>query len=215
MTSVGFVFRYYNIVAKARELLKGRTIHIVRMRYYAPMMLQYEKFPPFYFQNEVSGGMIVDQALHMIDLARYVVGDEVSEVHGVGSNLFQPKTKQITTDENVTLNLRFERGTVGSHVHSWGYANWTQEAEFVSPQARLILDLGGQKLTGVVDGVTVEYKPEENGYNAELEAMLAAVRSGDRALIRSTYEDAVKTLGICLAANRSLETRNVEKVEQA
>lgn len=213
LTEVGFVLRFNAAVQKARELLKGRTIHIIRMRYYAPMILQYEKFPPFYFLNEVSGGMIVDQALHFIDLSRYLVGDEINEVHGVGSNLYRPKSKEITTPENVVLSLRFSNGSVGTHAHTWAYNTWMGEIELVTPQARLVLDVFNNKMTGTIDGVNIEYAGSGDAYLVELERFFEVVQSGDRSRILSSFDDAMKTLGVCVAANRSIETRANEKVE--
>jgi len=213
LNSIGFVLRYKQVVTRARELLKGRRIHIIRMRYYAPMILQYEKYSPFYFLNEVSGGMLVDQALHFIDLARYIVGAEIDEIHGVGSNLARPKSKEITTPENVVLNLRFTDGTVGTHTHTWAFENWLGEIEVVSPRARLLLDVFNGKLTGTLDGMNIEYNQNDDAYVTELEVLLDAIRTGDRSGVLSDYDDAVKTLGVCVAGNRSIETRATEKVE--
>ncbi len=215
LNSIGFVLRYKNVVTRARALLQGRRIHIVRMRYYAPMILQYAKFPPFYFLNEVSGGMLVDQALHFIDLARYFVGSPIEEIHAVGSNLFRPRSKEITTPENVALNLRFANGTVGSHTHTWAFESWMGEIELVSPNARLLLDIFNNKLTGAVDGMNIEYTQSDDAYLTELEVLVEAIRSGDRSKILSDYDDAVNTLGVCVAGNRSIESRAAEKVDRA
>jgi recombinational DNA repair ATPase RecF len=40
-------------------------------------------------------------------------------------------------------------------------------------------------------------------------AFIKALQTGDRGLIRSDYEDALKSLKICFAANRSMETGEV------
>jgi predicted dehydrogenase len=215
MHSIGFVLRYKAVVTRAHELLKGRRVHIARMRYYAPMILQYEKFPPFYFVNEISGGVLVDQALHFIDLARFIVGAEIEEVHGIGSNLFRPKSEKISTAENLVLNLRFANGTVGSHTHTWAYETWLGELEFVSPNARLLLDVFTGKLTGTIEGMNIEYNNADDSYLTEVEVLAEAIRTGDRSKILSTYDDAVKTLGVCVAGNRSIDKRTVEKVELA
>ncbi|MSR64811.1 MAG: Gfo/Idh/MocA family oxidoreductase [Verrucomicrobiae bacterium] len=213
--SIGFVLRYKAVVTRARELLKGRRVHLSRSRYYAPMILQYEKFPPFYFVNEISGGVLVDQALHPIDLARFIVGSEIEEVYGIGSNLFRPKSEKITTAENLALNLRFANGTIGSHTHTWAYESWMCELEFVSPNARLLVDVFGGKLTGTIEGMSIEYNNNDDGYLAEMEVLADAIRTGDRSKILSTYDDAVKTLGVCVAGNRSIDNRTIEKVELA
>lgn len=211
--SVGFLYRYCQIVQRARQLMQGRTVHIVRMYFYTPMIPQKEKFNPFFFLKEQSGGIVLDQAVHFLDLVRYLTRDEISEVHGVGSNLYRPKSNEITTDENITLNLRFRGGTVGSHAHTWAFYRWQCEIELVGPQARLLLDMCANKLSGVVDDMMIEYAPGDDGYRAELATFLGAVETGNPSCIRSDYDDAVKTLAVCLAANRSLETRKVETVE--
>lgn len=213
LTSVGFLYRYCKTVERARDLLKDRTIHVARSYYYAPLMLNVSAYRPFYFNNQESGGMVVDQSIHIVDLMRYLVGAEIDEVHGIGSNLFQKKTAEITTDENISLNLRYRNGVVGSHTHIWAYNRWQVEAEFVSPHARLVMDLVANKMTGVVDGMQIEYAPKDDAYETELARFFDAVETGDHSLVRSTYEDSVKTLGVCAAALRSLESRTVEKVE--
>lgn len=212
LTSVGFVFRYRKTMDRAKQLLKGRTIHLVRSNYYAPMMLNISAYKPFYFLKEGGGGLVVDQAIHILDLARYVVGDEVTEVQGVGSNLHLAKSKTVTTEENISLNLRFQRGTVGSHVHSWAFHRWLVEFEIVSPEARLLFDLAANTMTGTVDGMKVEYAPGDDAYQEELSQFLCAVATGDRSLVRSTYEDSVKSFAMCIAASDSLESGKPEKV---
>lgn len=213
LTSVGFVFRYRKAIDRAKQLLKGHTIHLVRSHYYAPMMLNVSAYKPFYFRKEGGGGMVVDQAIHILDLARYVVGDEVTEVQGIGSNLHMPKSETITTEENISLNLRFRSGTVGSHVHSWAFPRWLVEFEIVSPGARLQFDLAANIMTGTVDGMKVEYAPGDDAYQEELSQFLSAVATGDRSLVRSTYEDSVKSFAMCIAASDSLDSGKPAKVE--
>ena len=51
------------------------------------------------------------------------------------------------------------------------------------------------------------------GYFRQIECFLAAVEAQDQSLVRSSYADAVNSLAVTLAANRSLETGKVELVE--
>ena len=64
-----------------------------------------------------------------------------------------------------------------------------------------------------VGGIAGNYREgEERGYFRQVAHFLKAIETGDQGLVRSDYADAVKTLAVTLAANRSLETGQVEKV---
>lgn len=212
--SVGFVFRYLRMVERALDLLKGRPILMIRNYYFCPMSLpaEHARFAKFYFQKELSGGLVGDQAIHCLDLMRHLTGSEVVEVQGFGNNLQHPKGDYFTSEETVAINLRTRGGTVISHVHSWAYPSWKCECEILAVGAHLKLDLFGQKLTGEVDELKVEFHVEDNGYQNELKVLLQAILEKSMKPVRSTYADAVKTFEMVLAINQSLETGERLKV---
>ncbi|MBI2201422.1 MAG: hypothetical protein HYU43_05715 [Armatimonadetes bacterium] len=69
------------------------------------------------------------------------------------------------------------------------------------------------KLRGRVDGEAVSYDGEERGYFRQVEQFLKAVETRDQRMVRTSYEDAVRTLAVTVAANRSLVTGRGERVE--
>jgi len=206
--SVGFMSRYLKVVERALKFLKGRKLIMMRQYYFCPMALDadFARLPRFFFKKELSGGLVVDQAIHFLDLVRYVTGSEVAEVQGFGNNLQRPKGTEFTSDETVTLNLRMKNGVVVSHCHTWAYPKWENEVELIAVGAHLRLSPFQGAFKGEVDGVQVEYKVEDNGYLSELKAIVEAIRKRSMTPIRSTYADAVKTFAVALALNRSLET---------
>lgn len=206
--SVGFMFRYLELVQRARQLLKGRKLLMLRQFYYCPISLpgNYEKWPRFFFKKELSGGLVVDQAIHFLDLVRYLTGSEVAEVQGFANNLQHPKHAEFTSDETVSLNLRLKNGVVVSHTHTWAYSRWRGEIDLIAVGAHLQLDLFGKKLRGEIDGMQIEFGPEDNGYLTEVREFVRAIHEQSMTPIRSTYSDAVKSFAVTLALNQSLET---------
>ena len=69
------------------------------------------------------------------------------------------------------------------------------------------LTLSGRKLTIVQGEETAVYEGESGSvYKAQDDAFIEAIRTGNPSLIRSTYDDALRTAEITLAANESAAT---------
>ena len=61
------------------------------------------------------------------------------------------------------------------------------------------------KLTTLIDGQNETLHGEEAGYYRRVEHFIRAVETNDKSLIRSDFEDAVRSLAVTVAANESLE----------
>jgi inositol 2-dehydrogenase len=65
-------------------------------------------------KRENSGGLIVDMGVHDFDLARWLMGSEVTRVHSEGTCLAFPELKEVGDIDNVVINLRFASDAVGN-----------------------------------------------------------------------------------------------------
>lgn len=76
-TGVGHHWRSSAVVARARQLLAGRTVRLV-------VATWLDRVPPvpWWSQRAASGGQVVEQAVHVLDVARLLAG-EVVAVHAV------------------------------------------------------------------------------------------------------------------------------------
>ncbi len=74
--SVGFIFRYLKVVNRVRQLLKGRPILSMQLQYLCPMMYPDSRARDFYYKKELSGGLLIDQAIHLLDFCRFMLGEE-------------------------------------------------------------------------------------------------------------------------------------------
>jgi myo-inositol 2-dehydrogenase/D-chiro-inositol 1-dehydrogenase len=63
-----------------------------------------------------------------------------------------------------------------------------------------------------VAGQEIAYQGEEAGYFRQIAEFLEAVRTRDQSRVRSSYADALRTLAVTDAANRSLQTGQIAPV---
>jgi predicted dehydrogenase len=209
-SSVGFMLRYQPITERARQLLAGHQITLVRtmltINYYLHMTM-----PLWFLQKEHSGGPLCEQAIHVLDAARYLAGDIV-EVFARGDRLVRPELQEVDAEDTLVLAYRFSSGALGVHSHSCATEKARFEVECLGPDIHLRLDYLERRLTGLVGTDSLdETFPPFDAYQAEILAFARAVH-GEADDIRSPYADGVRTLAVTLAGNRSLETQAWEAV---
>ena len=205
INQVGYMARYSDITAKAKELVGDQKLAMGFGRFLARMGANH----PWWGKYDVSRGQMVEQTTHVFDLIRYFLGD-VASVHASG---IKGVSEGIADFEECTVcNMQFESGAVGNITSTCvARAHDSFATELVGDDIYLKLthDLG---LRGQIGGETIDYTGTEAGYFRQVEQFIKAVEANDQGLVLSSYADAVKTLAVTLAANRSLETGQVELV---
>ncbi|NOZ22369.1 MAG: Gfo/Idh/MocA family oxidoreductase [Planctomycetes bacterium] len=206
LVSVGFMYRYVPATDRIKELIAGEKLNLVQGTFLCNPALA-RKIPGWFFLREKSGGHIVDQAIHMIDLIRFIAGD-ITEVHTLGNNVICPKAEDFTTEDSSSTNLRFASGASGSHVHSWAYSKFVCEVVLTGAEYRLTLKLN-DFVNGWIKDKQIDEKlappPAGDLRYWEMQVFLNAVRTGDASNIRSPYADAAKTLATVNAMNQSID----------
>lgn len=210
LNSVGFMFRYSSAVDKARELMAGRRVALVRSTMLDGLALRPE-WPRWFFNKARSGGPIFDQAIHMIDLSRFVLG-ELAQVSGFQGNLTVPQSEDFTVEDSFSLAWRYRSGVMQNHAHSWAYPGFLTQLEFISDELHLTLDLGKGTLLGKVGEQDICFQASDALYRLELEAFVQAIRERRPELIRSTYADSTQSLRATLAAVEAIEYGRVVEV---
>ena len=206
INQVGYMARYSDIAAKAKELVGNRKLTMGIGRFLTRMGANH----PWWGKFEVSRGQMVEQTTHVFDLIRYFLGD-VANVHAYG---IKGVSDGITDFEECTVcNMQFESGGVGNITSTCvarAHDNFATELVGDDFYLKLTHDLG---LRGQISGEAIDYTGAEAGYFRQVEQFVKAVEANDQGLVISPYADAVKSLAVTLAANRSLETGQVEKVK--
>lgn len=138
---VGFNHRYHRAFRRARAIVNsgalGELSH-VRARYGHGGRLGYEK--EWRFSPQISGGGEgIDQGMHLIDLARWFMGD-FNEIHGFTPTYFW----DAPVEDNAFYLLRTPRGQVASLHASWTEWKNTFSFEIFGRTGKLdISGLGG------------------------------------------------------------------------
>jgi scyllo-inositol 2-dehydrogenase (NAD+) len=67
-----------------------------------------------YARPSVSGGLILDMAIHDFDLGRWLMGDEVRRVYTEGGTLAFPQLNSVGDIDNAVVSLLFRGGALGN-----------------------------------------------------------------------------------------------------
>jgi myo-inositol 2-dehydrogenase/D-chiro-inositol 1-dehydrogenase len=208
---VGFMRRWDPDYARAKARLASGALG-------RPMLFKSLQFdaepPPLAFADPaVSGGIMVDMGIHEFDLARWLMDDEVVEVHAFGSSSAHPDLATVGDVDSAVVNLRFAGGTTGSVE----LARNTTYGEDVRTEVvatagsvwigRLPLaqgswsggDAGAAIASDPADGAVPRF---ETAYAAETRGFVRAIF--DDRPVAVTGADGAAAMAIALAADRSM-----------
>jgi predicted dehydrogenase len=136
LTRVGHHWRCAEPVARARELLAGRRVRLVTATWW-------DKVPPvsWWAHRARSGGPVVEQAIHVLDLARVLVG-EVDEVHARATGPHPAGTiPGGDVDAATVALLSFANGAVGT-LSAASVLGWKHRAGVEVVADGLVLGVG-------------------------------------------------------------------------
>src|SRR5205823_13824733 len=112
ITCVGYQLRYFGASDAARGALAGHTIGLVDGDCWCGVC---RGTGHWLVQREKSGGQLVEQATHTLDMLRYLVG-EVRSVYALQANRV---LNEINCPDVNALALQFENGAVGTFSATW------------------------------------------------------------------------------------------------
>jgi inositol 2-dehydrogenase len=165
---------------------------------------------PAFADPAVSGGLILDMAIHDFDLARWLMQDEVKRVYAEGSLLACPELKAVGDIDNAVVTLAFEGGAVGDvEVSRNAFYGYDIRTEVLGTEGALQIGYFRQTpvLTLTREGVAYDMVPYIierflDAYVAQSQDFVNRVLVGDDPAV--TIEDARRALAIGAAATQSL-----------
>jgi len=207
--SVGFMLRYDPASLKLKEILKNEEVIFISAEWLwtIPLVDSIKS-------KEKAGGQIVDQAIHFIDLIRYVFG-EIKSVYTKRVRGFFPEEKLYTGDDASCSIFEFENGIYGNLLCS--YALFPEITRYNPAKIKFIckrklIEYRHGKLIIITKDKYEEFNWNENHYFLEDKAYLESLKTKDTFLIKSDYFDSIKTLKVALSANRSMEENREIKI---
>ena len=197
ITCVGYQLRYLGSTRIARGILEDASLNMAVGKYWCGT--GHGDPGAWLRQMNKSGGQLVEQATHTIDMMRYMCG-EVETVYAMQANRFLKETD--CPDAN-SVALQFASGAVGSLTATWAYAgDWSNANVLDLLYEGELLNWNPSRVSVQEDGEWVD-KTEPSPTIDDV--FVEAVRNDDASSILSPYTDAVKTLAISLAANQSAQ----------
>lgn len=199
VTSVGYHWRHWDHVKQVRAALPAERPGMA-LGYFLNAL----PGSPWWRIKARSGGQIVEQAIHLVDLARYLVGEveRVSAEYATRANFDEPGHAQ---EDVYTVNLRFRGGAIGNlSTCSILHRRFNVGLDVVCKKRVYRIREDATEVDGPAGVERIE-RSNDAGL-AENVAFLRAIATGDRSGILSDYADALRTQRVALAANRSAET---------
>ncbi len=87
---------------------------------------------------KTSGGIFLDMAVHDIDLMRWFLGANATEVYALGATFKHPEFAQVGDDETAVATYRFDNGGIGTiHVGRTAAHGYHIETEIVGTEGSL------------------------------------------------------------------------------
>jgi myo-inositol 2-dehydrogenase/D-chiro-inositol 1-dehydrogenase len=164
--------------------------------------------------------MFLDMTIHDFDMARFLSGSEVEEVHAYGAVLVDPEIGKAGDIDTAVISLKFANGALGIIENSrkavYGY---DQRVEVFGSKGTVLAD--NNTPTSMVifnESGTIRDKPlyfflerYEKAFVAEMKAFVDAVR--EKTPTPVSGNDGLATVLIALAAKQSLKSGKPEKVD--
>jgi predicted dehydrogenase len=191
--------RYSAAAERARELLAGRKVGLMHS-------YLYRQKPDIRgnWHRSWGGGHIVENQIHPIDLARYLIG-EVTTVFAQYAEHVLAETEDWDNWDSYSVTLGFASGTVGSIATTYAaFPRISQSAALDFVAEGLVLRYHWGRLeVFYADGRTETVGVEEDPTATIGREFLRAHETGDRSRLRQDFADATRSLAVCLAANES------------
>ncbi|GHV25878.1 hypothetical protein FACS189498_4300 [Spirochaetia bacterium] len=232
----GFQCRYDNINETAKKYITDNAVLTVQAS-------RVGGIPeiPWWRNKSASGGQLVEQTIHQMDMLRYLLGTEPETVYSVPSRgyISQEECPGYSTDDLSTTLITFKNGVTATMMTGCYAKNgvcWESKMTFGGRESRMDYVLSSSvtvytkgaavpkgKSASVIKGDGVQDK--DSGEHTELtksevdfgllcdRTFVDAALSGNASKIRSPYADAYKSVAFTLACNRSMETGLPVKVE--
>ncbi len=208
-TQVGFMFRHGAATQRLKQALQANP-----PPHGAFMTLSYacnSLHSAWWRDRNKSGGQLVEQAIHLLDLTRFFLGAP-AEVFAAQANLFHRDIPDYTVEDASATVVRFESGSLavltanngaipGRWDASWRVVAPGLTADFTNANNAVFHDTRADRLETQPASETIA--AETDLYLAETLDLLAAIRDDRPTAV--PIEEGVRTLALALAAQRSAE----------
>jgi predicted dehydrogenase len=171
------------------------------------------------YKSNINGMLFYTNSIHDFDLARWLMQDEVAEVHSYTTVAIRPEVAQFGDVVASVVNLKFAQGAIGNiESHAQAAYGYDVRTEIVGSKGSLVVgSLNRTPVTFLTASGSVQPIADHflstfaDAYLAEIQDFVTKILE-DRPL-RVTGEDGLRALAICVAAENSYLHAKPSKVE--
>lgn len=215
VTQVGFMFRFGEAIERLKGIIdsgEAGPVGLMSARYFCNAL-----HAPWWRNRELSGGQLVEQVIHMVDLMRFLMGEAVT-AYSRQENVFHQDVNGYTVEDVSATVYSFPSGGVGVIYATNGAipGRWINDFRVVSRNITAeFTDANNAVFHHTAEGDRQEViASDRDFYLAEMQDFLAAIRIGGQT--RTPLREGAKSLDLALAATRSAETgREVQISEKS
>lgn len=230
LTAVGYEFRVCRPIMEMRRLIAEGAIGPISAfsLHHFRTAFKRDKWEHWIQQERLSGGLIVEETSHWIDLARYITGGEIRSVHAVTTDAIHP---DFDYEDIAFIQGRYEDDAIYQISHSLGGFDFDLAITAQGPGGALwcglkeqrysALDAGASTYCGVLATGRLGESPEDavvETYDEEVlephlicEYVRRFTATADGSIppdgTLCTLEEAAVALDVALAARRSARER--------
>ena len=203
LSCVGYQSRYSTAVQAARRRLSGVPIGMV-----IAMRMGGLPGTAWWKVQDRSGGMLIEQHTHGVDLMRYLAG-EVKSVFAYADTVLLADVPGLDIADVNSATIKFENGAVGSITNTCALEPGQGAAQNVNGVVHIVgkgvtAIVGASKATFMLPNRQQEEIPGEGDPNLAMNrAFVEAVKSGQQSGILSDYSDGMRTFELTYACHLS------------
>uniref|UniRef100_UPI001C2D9D9B glycosyltransferase n=1 Tax=Sphingomonas bacterium TaxID=1895847 RepID=UPI001C2D9D9B len=195
VTAVGYHWRYLDTVDEVRALLSATPARLL-----SGYWLDSTPPPRWWWRKDGSGGQMLEQTTHLVDLARHLIG-EVVRVYGQSSLTPRADHPGLDIATTSTATLTFASGAIANFA-STCLLGWNHRVGLHLFGDRLAIELTDHDLmVDIGRGRPVRGNRGDPVWHEDRD-FIDAVRGGANR-IRCPYADAVETLRLAMAIEQS------------
>jgi predicted dehydrogenase len=207
VSAVGYNWRSTAITQIARERMAGKQVS-------AAFAYWIGGFPGvmWWRQQAQSGGQMNEQATHVVDIARHLIGGRAVTVYAQGARgIGAKKWDKHDICDHIIATVTFDNGALlcagTGHLGPGGFRTGV---DFLLDE--LVVTHNNAELIVKTEAGEEKIGNSNKPYEVEDRAFLDAVRSGDRDGVFCSYAEAFETHRITMAINESVASGQIVKL---
>ena len=205
VTQVGFMFRFGEAIEHLKSMIdsgEAGPVGLMSARYFCNAL-----HAPWWRKRDLSGGQLVEQVIHMVDLMRFLMGDAIT-VYSRQQNIFHQDVEDYTVEDISATIFGFSKGGVGVIYATNGAIpnRWINDYRVVSKNLTVEFTNANQATfhyTAEPDRQPEVIASDRDYYLSEMQNFLTGIRTGQKT--RTPLREGARSLDLALAATRSAE----------